>query len=423
MKKTWTTIDTTTKIIIPKKWDLSTIESSRESVLETLRDIKDDEIANIWDKVKYNKVVTKLSTSKYWEFNESITEDDINFLISKSYFKILSKYIKFIPLRFHNDIASAMIKSWRSDEVLNVFSNLKIYDELSKDVAIALYEANSKFLPLHVFNLSDWKEVILYYLECWIDDTNMNCISECFSDPNIDFDCDEEFVNKILSTNNPNKYEFICENIGYFDQKYHKRIALSIINSWWAKTFRKYISQFKENDKEIAFALGKHGIFALHLEYFINKDRKEISLYLLENWVKEPLRCVTDLDVDFANRLIEKKEGNYLMENIQYFPGSDRKTIVMNCINKKWWKWTLTINPSSISGKDKELFMAIFNIGDKKLQDIFAHHLADYPWSYSGLDDEIATLLIDMWYWTQVKMHQNQYKNLKTITKLRLLTK
>jgi hypothetical protein len=54
---------------------------------------------------------------------------------------------------------------------------------------------------------------------------------------------------------------------------------------------------------------------------------------------------------------------------------------------------------------------------------------AKYIWEYvannhsqfTGLDDEIANELIDLWFWDLVKKHKKLYKDLSTLTKMRLL--
>ena len=48
-------------------------------------------------------------------------------------------------------------------------------------------------------------------------------------------------------------------------------------------------------------------------------------------------------------------------------------------------------------------------------------YVAKNPSQFTGLDDEIANELIDLWFWDLVKKHKKLYKDLSTLTKMRLL--
>ena len=67
-----------------------------------------------------------------------------------------------------------------------------------------------------------------------------------------------------------------------------------------------------------------------------------------------------------------------------------------------------------------DLFKLIKN---PEVLNVIARYVANRPEEFTGLDDQIATLLIDMWFWHEVKENRYYYTNLRTATKRRIFMK
>ena len=141
------------------------------------------------------------------------------------------------------------------------------------------------------------------------------------------------------------------------------------------------------------------------------------------------------MNIDFANQLIERKEYAYLVDNIEYFFERDHNNIAHTLLDN----WYLLTHGAlrKFTWKDKWLVVALFEkakeidsknidgVDQEKFKNIDAKYIWEYvaknPSQFTGLDDEIANELIDLWFWDLVKKHKKLYKDLSTLTKMRLL--
>lgn len=441
MEKKWNII-TSNKIIIPGK------EKTKDDLLENLNSISSEEIEHIGTDIECQNVI-----KKFYNYSWDITMKDIDLLIDNWYLKIIWERIRGLRKDIHKEVAIKIIKKataeWR-DRIWDYLENFEELDNdvalalirwwywrsldnhidefngLKKDVAVALYEHNHNMLPLEYFDENEANDIVIYYIEQWEYEFNFNYAK-----------CDLEFAERILKTNNENKFKIICENASDFPKEIHNDIALAIINTWWTSSLLKWISWFSELNKEVAFAIAKNHPFTCDLKNFVTEERKEIVLHILDEKysTKPSLSGVPRLNIDFANQLIERKEYAYLVDNIEYFFERDHNNIAHTLLDN----WYLLTHGAlrKFTWKDKWLVVALFEkakeidsknidgVDQEKFKNIDAKYIWEYvaknPSQFTGLDDEIANELIDLWFWDLVKKHKKLYKDLSTLTKMRLL--
>lgn len=444
MKKNNTVINTTAKIVIPKKSN-STTESRRKEILEDLASITDIDIENIWTELECKRIKKELENGT----GHRLSQKDIDFLINnwhciylcENIWKVPLKYHKTIALSFINnckpvfdllgsdvrdkylvnfkdssifdsDIALALIKWWYSYILID---NIDSFQLLDKKVAIELYKAKNKCLPIQKFSKSKRNDVALFYIENWVDIKLDGCIFI------------KEFANNILKLNNGHKFEILCKYIENFKQYDKEEIVSNIIIAGWAKILLNYIDSFQQTllSKETAFSLFEHlddndDYWHINPAHFIEKDRKDIVLYILDHWHEPYLLNVPGLNLDFAKKIIERNKLDYLAQHIHHFQEEDHKEILISLLDA-WYFNIVTLK--RFKWKDKDCIMKLFQCaGDSRAKEL-AEYIAENPDEFWELDDEIANKLIDLWYGSKVKCFRNFYKDLKPRTKLRLITK
>lgn len=443
MEKKWNKINTVAKIIIPQK------DKTQDELLENLNSVSSKEIKEIGNDIECKQVMEKFKHNR-WE----VRKEDFYLLIDNGYLSFIWDYIEYFNSYCQKDIAIRVIKKaaeeWRSRirEYLENFSyldndaalamikwgyanvvyyHIDSFSNLWKDAAIALYKETWDFESLKHFKESDREDISFYYIEQWNNDINLWWYIKC----------NKDLADKILKLNNENKFRVICKNIEAFPDDEHKEIALNIIKEWWASTLLEWIGWFTWMDKEVALALAEHDSFTSNLKLFAAEDRQEIALNLLDHWYKPSLEDVPKLNLDFANKLIEKGLKDYLINNIQYFFERDHKAIALAILDS--WHFLMHESLKKFKWKDKELVLKLFEHANsyepdttntelkaknkKYLIEYVWEYVADNPNEFTWLDDEIATMLIDMGLWDKVKRHKKLYKELSTFTKMRLLIK
>ena len=441
MSKKWTTPNTVNKIVIPSKDLVSpVIKQGKDEILENLNSISKEDIDGISNDIECQRIIFLLENNKW-----IVTEEDLDLLMGNWYLGIIWRKIWQYNEYIQRNIAIKLINKaaelwrphiWKYLEHLSVYDNQialtlikcgyekELYDHidafkwLSKEVAIAIYDAIWETIPLRYLN-NDREEVILYYIEKWEDDINLS---------NNIIHCDLEFANKILKVNNKHKYDIICRNISCFPSEIHKEIALTIIKDWWAYELLTWLSRFEWMDLEIAVALWEQWYFTTNLKKYNPEARTDIALYLLDKRELVSLEDVNKLNLDFANKLIERGKIDILKNNIQYFFERDHKAIALSLLNN--WYYLKDDDLKKFKWKDKELILALFDfisnndsLKESNAKQELCEYIAYDPTEFTWLDDDIATILIDMWYWERVKKYKNLYKNLSTYTKMRLLMK
>lgn len=435
-------INTSAKIIIPKKWITPSVEKKKEEILDNLNSISDFEIENVGTDIECQKIIKQIRHGR----GTRLSMNDIDLLINNWYLRIISGNLqsfdksrykqialkmvdkakeqwrehiradflynfKNYGLNLDDEIALKLIKCWYAQVIIDY---IKDFDYLSKEVAISLYDKTGSYIPLKHFKEEDRKDIALFYIEKW----------EYFYLEGIDGDVN--FANQILWLKNKNKFRMLCENIERFPSKLHKEIALNIINAWWDAYLLSKLHDFEWMDKEIAVALWERWSFTTDLKKYTSEARQDVALYLLDKKEHPSLHNVPRLNLDFANKIIEKKEFVYLINNIEYFFERDHKQIFLNLTNAWYYSFSHDIL-YKFKWKDKEVAMILLNYrktkGDTSMLNYFASYIAINTNEFTGLDDEVASELIDLWFWEQVKKQKKSYKDLSIFTKMRLLMK
>ena len=438
MKDNKHTINTTAKIVIPWKGGINqATQWSRDQLLNELKSITDDQIDDVSSDIECQKLISGLENERVWR----LKEEDADILIDNWYVSLIWKHIKKFDSSSHKSIALKLINkviedgrsfNWRylenfswldSDVALamirwgysnDFYNRSDDFGPLNKEVAIALYNAIERTGSLKSFIESDRQEIALFYIKKWKNNVNLSHTQ-----------CNKDFANQIIWLKKTNWFQLICKYIECFPNNDHKEIALNLIKNWWANEFIEYIERFEWMDKEVALALAENDAFTPNLKIYPTDERQEIALNLLEHGYKPSLENVPRLNLEFANKLIEKKEFEFLRNNIQYFFDRDHKDIALAILNA--WSILSQEDLRTIKNKDKEFAMTLLKYvqehENSETSKNIIEHITNNPNEFSDLDDEVATILIDMWYWSSVKKHKKSFKDLSTYTKMRILMK